>query len=68
MRSLNPGYKLLTLILASLLLSVTFHTRLNLLTAGGGALGALCSHNRRGWRCWSPSVRPVSAGGTCCWP
>lgn len=53
MRSLNPGYKLLTLILASLLLSVTFHTRLNLLTAG---------------RCWSPSVRLVSAGGTCCWP
>ena len=31
MRKLNPGYKLLTLIIASLLLSVTFHVELNLL-------------------------------------
>lgn len=31
MKQLNPGYKLLSLIIASLLLSVTFHVRLNLL-------------------------------------
>ncbi len=31
MKSLNPGYKLLSLIIASLLLSVTFNVRLNLL-------------------------------------
>ena len=31
MRKLNPGYKLLTLIIASLLLSLTYNTRLNLL-------------------------------------
>ena len=43
MRSLNPGYKLLTLILASLLLSVTFHTRLNLLTAGLALLVTFCT-------------------------
>lgn len=54
MRSLNPGYKLLTLILASLLLSVTFHTRLNLLTAGLALLVTFCT--------------PGVAGGTCCWP
>ena len=34
MRNLNPAYKLLSLIIASLLLSVTFHVRLNLLIAG----------------------------------
>lgn len=31
MKSLNPGYKLLSLMIASLLLSLTFHVRLNLL-------------------------------------
>ena len=36
MKSLNPGYKLLSLMIASLLLSVTFHVRLNLL------ISALC--------------------------
>lgn len=34
MRRLNPAWKLLTLMVASLILSVTLHTRLNLLTAG----------------------------------
>lgn len=38
MRKLNPGYKLLTLIIASLLLSVTFHTKLNLLVCVVGLL------------------------------
>lgn len=42
MRGLNPGCKLLTLIIASLLLSVTFHTRLNLLVAGGALLVTVC--------------------------
>ena len=40
MRRLNPGYKLLSLIIASLLLSVTFHTRLNLLVCGTSLLAA----------------------------
>ncbi len=33
MKKLNPGWKLLSLIIASLLLSTTFHIRLNLLVA-----------------------------------
>ena len=41
MRRLNPGYKLLSLIIASLLLSVTFHTRLNLLVCGTSLLAAI---------------------------
>lgn len=40
MKKLNPGYKLLTLIIASLLLSVTFHTPLNLLVAAVSLLAA----------------------------
>lgn len=41
MRRLNPGYKLLSLIIASLLLSVTFQTRLNLLVCGTSPAGRL---------------------------
>ncbi|MEG0779380.1 MAG: energy-coupling factor transporter transmembrane component T [Oscillospiraceae bacterium] len=50
MRSLNPGYKLLTLILASLVLSLTYHTRLNLLTAAVALTVTVCTPrvNRRG--------------------
>ena len=49
MKSLNPGYKLLSLILASLLLSVTFHIRLNLLIAAVCLLVTFCTPgvNRR---------------------
>lgn len=49
MKSLNPGYKLLTLIIASLLLSVTFHIRLNLIIAAGCLLVTFCTPgvNRR---------------------
>ena len=36
----SQGYKLLSLIIASLLLSVTFHTRLNLLVCGTSLLAA----------------------------
>ncbi len=43
MRRLNPGYKLLTLIIASLLLSVTFNVKLNLLTAGAALLVTFCT-------------------------
>ena len=43
MRSLNPGWKMLSLIIASLLLSVTFHIRLNLLVAGVCILATLLS-------------------------
>ena len=44
MKKLNPGWKLLSLILASLLLSATFRIRLNLVVA---ALPSPCA--RRGW-------------------
>jgi len=49
MKSLNPGYKLLTLMIASLLLSVTFHVRLNLLIAAASFLVTFCTPgvNRR---------------------
>ncbi len=49
MRKLNPGYKLLSLILASLLMSVTFHVRLNLLVAVFGIVVTVCTPgvNRR---------------------
>lgn len=44
MRKLNPGYKLLTLIIASLLLSVTFHVELNLLVCLLSLLTILFTH------------------------
>jgi len=49
MKSLNPGYKLLTLIIASLLLSVTFNVRLNLLIAAVSLIVTFCTPgvNRR---------------------
>ena len=43
MKKLNPGYKLLSLIIASLLLSVTFRVRLNLLVAGVCLLVTFCT-------------------------
>lgn len=43
MKKLNPGYKLLSLIIASLLLSVTFRIRLNLLVAGVCLLVTFCT-------------------------
>ncbi len=50
MRSLNPGVKLAALIVASLLLSVTFNTRVNLAVAALALVATLCSRgcNRRG--------------------
>ena len=50
MRSLNPGVKLAALIVASLLLSVTFNTRVNLVVAALAIVATLCSRgcNRRG--------------------
>ena len=50
MRSLNPGAKLAALIVASLLLSVTFNTRVNLAVAALAIVATLCSRgcNRRG--------------------
>lgn len=49
MRRLNPAYKMLTLILASLMLSVTYHTRLDLLVAAICLLVTVCTPgvNRR---------------------
>ena len=41
MKSLNPGYKLLTMILSSLLLSLSYNTRLNLLITAAALLTAL---------------------------
>lgn len=43
MKKLNPGYKLLSLIVASLLLSVTFRVRLNLLIAAVCILVTFCT-------------------------
>lgn len=43
MRRLNPGYKLLTLLAASLLLSLGYHTRLNLIAAALALLTAACT-------------------------
>ncbi|WP_370826475.1 hypothetical protein [Fournierella massiliensis] len=43
MRALNPAYKLLTLIIASLMLSVTYNTRLDLVVAGCCFLVTLCT-------------------------
>lgn len=49
MRGLNPGYKLLTLLIASLLLSLTYNIRVNLLSAVLGLTVTLCTPgvNRR---------------------
>ncbi|OUP25107.1 energy-coupling factor transporter transmembrane component T [Gemmiger sp. An194] len=43
MRALNSAYKLLTLIIASLMLSVTYNTRLDLVVAGCCFLVTLCT-------------------------
>ena len=43
MRALNPAYKLLTLIIASLMLSVTYNTRLDLVVAGCCLVVTLCT-------------------------
>ena len=43
MRKLNPAWKLLTLIIASLIMSVTYNTRLNLITAGICLLVTVCT-------------------------
>lgn len=42
-RKLNPAWKLLTLIIASLIMSVTYNTRLNLITAGICLLVTVCT-------------------------
>ena len=49
MNRLNPGYKLLTLILASVILSLTYNTRVNLLCAALALTATLCTRgvNRR---------------------
>ncbi len=43
MKKLNPGWKLLSLIIASLLLSTTFHIRLNLLVAAACLTVTFCT-------------------------
>lgn len=49
MRARNPAYKLLTLIIASLILSLTYHTKLNFLVAALSLLVTVCTPgvNRR---------------------
>jgi energy-coupling factor transport system permease protein len=51
MKSLNPGYKLLTLMIASLLLSSTYNIRLNLIVFGVSVLFTLTTPgiNRKKW-------------------
>lgn len=51
MRKLNPGYKFLTLIIASLLLSLTYNIRLNLIIFGVAIVLTLTTPgvNRKNW-------------------